>query len=507
LIILALKLAMKKRDTIFYILYFIIIIYKIYSLDNYHSWGGDFSLYLNQSKSLFNGNYYSLLDINDEMMKNGKVGPNLYPIVFPLVISPLFLFENPEFFYFKIYLFIFFLIGLFYLNKIICSLNAPKIVRHLVLISFLMWAGTSGMNNSIMSDQLNLTFNLISIYYFIKYITNGCTKRNIFLASLFIALGTFTRTTSIVILFAIYLFYLLQLIFRKQKIKQIITECSFISFPTLFLIILNIYIPLERAGSNEFISILNSDILIVLKYTIPYYLELMISPIESSLNLIITSILRHFYSTHSFKHLLNEFTYYFTLAIYLLAILSFMFHIVKKREKSFLFICITCTLLLVSYLLYPITQGSRYIVLIFPFLFYMIIYSINLIGYSWKYILMFVFILLIITPQRNIFQKSFYEKYSFPGSKNFNLMTNYIKDSITIEKNEFIACAKPRVLYFFTGKLSYRNIDYFNTNEKKMKYILLRNGVDNDSLEVSYYQKELILEKKYGNLSLLKCVE
>lgn len=500
---------MKKSDTIFYILYFIIIIYKIYSLDNYHNWGDDFSLYLNQSKSLFNGNYYSLLDINDEMMKNGKVGPNLYPIVFPLVISPLFLFDNPEFLYFKLYLFIFFLIGLFYLNKIICSLNAPKIVRHLVLISFLMWSGTSGMNNSIMSDQLNLTFNLISIYYFIKYITNGCTKRNLFLASLFIALGTFTRTTSIVILFAIYLFYLLQFIFRKQKIKQVITECTFISFPTIFLIILNIYIPLDRAGSNEFISILNSDILIVLKYTIPYYLELMISPMESSLNLIMTSILKYFYSTQTFKHQLNEFTYYFSLTIYVLAILSFIFHIVKKKEKSILFIGITCTLLLISYLLYPITQGSRYIVLIIPFLFYVIFYSINLMKYNWKYILMFGFLLLIITPQKNLLfqQKLFYEKHSFPGSKNFKLMTNYIKDSITLENNEFIACAKPRVLYFSTGKLSYRNIDYFNTNEKKMKYILLRNGVDNDSLEVSDYQGELILEKKYGNLSLLKCKE
>ena len=57
-----------------------------------HNWGGDFSQYISQAKALVEGSQDVLLEQNSYAMENSDeiIGPYLYPLGFPLLLSPVY---------------------------------------------------------------------------------------------------------------------------------------------------------------------------------------------------------------------------------------------------------------------------------------------------------------------------------------------------------------------------------------------------------------------------------
>jgi hypothetical protein len=102
---------------IFYFSLLILFFFQLVFIDNYHNWGDDFSLYLHQAKSLVEGSSSELHLKNLDMMNHGKIGPALYPMGFPLLISPLQKL-GCDLYYFKCVEIIFYILSLIILQKI-----------------------------------------------------------------------------------------------------------------------------------------------------------------------------------------------------------------------------------------------------------------------------------------------------------------------------------------------------------------------------------------------------
>ncbi len=83
-----------------------------------HVWGDDFSLYIAQAKSLLEGTTDNLLQKNiyltdnSEILEGGPIGPYLYPVGFPLLLSGVYAVKGLDFFAMKIYCSLFFIVAL-----------------------------------------------------------------------------------------------------------------------------------------------------------------------------------------------------------------------------------------------------------------------------------------------------------------------------------------------------------------------------------------------------------
>ena len=76
-----------------------------------HSWGGDFSLYLAQAKSILTGSTHELYLMNKFSMDHSELplGPYLYPMGYPAILAPAYCFFGLNFIALKVYNLLFFI--------------------------------------------------------------------------------------------------------------------------------------------------------------------------------------------------------------------------------------------------------------------------------------------------------------------------------------------------------------------------------------------------------------
>jgi len=81
-----------------------------------HNWGGDFALYIEQAIALSEGSLNELYEQNKFAMEHSQyaLGPFLYPIGFPLILSPFIAVFGLDFMLLK-YVVFFFSLGSFVL--------------------------------------------------------------------------------------------------------------------------------------------------------------------------------------------------------------------------------------------------------------------------------------------------------------------------------------------------------------------------------------------------------
>ncbi|MEM9721566.1 MAG: hypothetical protein AAGA10_20030 [Bacteroidota bacterium] len=117
-------------------------LFTYFTLDPYHAWGGDFALYLLQTQSLAEGNTHQLLQENAYAMDHSEIvlGPHLYPPGFPLLLFPSYWVNGLNLYTLK-----FILLGSFLLFQIVLigyfrkELSHPSFLLFLSLFSLNPW--------------------------------------------------------------------------------------------------------------------------------------------------------------------------------------------------------------------------------------------------------------------------------------------------------------------------------------------------------------------------------
>ena len=501
----------RYRINLLYLFIIFAIVGNLCLIDNYHQWGDDFSLYLNQAKSLVNGSYNDLYNTNKDVMDHGKAGPYLYPIGYPVLISPFFKLSEFNFIYFKLFNYAIYLIGMYFFCKITILLKIKKEMSLVTIIALLLSPLFFWHHNNIVSDIPSFTLNLICIYLYLKVINDDrlYSTLNLYLIvlSLFMAFTIFTRTANISLLFSMLFVSFIKFLVLEKKTKTFILHYFYLTITTIFLFFLNRTFPLNR-GENEMKVLLETNVFQTLSHHLPYYIELITDPFTVLINPLVKGAIDHtsFYLYKDYSKLiciiLISLKFGFLLVRFIVK--KGIKHIFHSINELFIFVFLLATIAI--YLIWPSTQGHRFVFVVYPF-FFLFLFS-QILTFSPrinKAILVITILFVCYDGYRilkfNVFTKNegtnVNESESRPGSKDFNNMMVYMKDSVYLEPNKVIATNKPRLIYFFTGKKAYLQ----NTSSQKyIQYLFIREAEEEDSTIL--IGDIFFLKKRIGTLFL-----
>ena len=155
----------KTKDLSALILILLTITYiQIVTLNENYGMGDDFAQFILQSKALFVQSYneYNLqTELNN--FSDIKIGPNAYPIGFPLILKVINLFNLEEFKYYKIANILIFNIFIFVTYLILK--NKSKVYAFAVSLLIISSKEIFLLSNSIESDLLFSLLVVISIFF------------------------------------------------------------------------------------------------------------------------------------------------------------------------------------------------------------------------------------------------------------------------------------------------------------------------------------------------------
>ena len=106
----------KEKDFWGYLILFFLLAGSFYQMEKHlttgHDWGGDFALYLNQAQALNQGELSALYQSNHFTVEKSDrlIGPYLYPMGYPLLLSPVIALIGLNFYWLKVYTSYFFTI-------------------------------------------------------------------------------------------------------------------------------------------------------------------------------------------------------------------------------------------------------------------------------------------------------------------------------------------------------------------------------------------------------------
>lgn len=502
-----------NRINILYLIIFLCIIGNLLLLDNYHQWGDDFSLYLNQAKSLTNASYNDLFIRNKDIMDHGKAGPYLYPIGYPILIAPIFYLPEFNFIYFKLFNFTVFLFGLYFFYRITVLLKIKKEISLITILTLLLSPIFFWHHNNIVSDIPSLTLSLICIYLYLKLINtniDGSVKYlNFLILSFLIAYTIFTRTANISLMFSMIVISFIKLVLIEKKIKIFLLHFIYLTFITIIFFMLNLSFHLNR-GDNEMKVLLNTNVFETIKHHLPYYIEIITDPFTVLLNPFVKYILDH---TLFFNY--KEYAKLISIIISCFIFIYFIRRYILKRgyinvfcSLNELFIAIVLISTIGIYTIWPSTQGHRFVFLIYPFLFLFLYCQVMKLPKKINKLFFIIIVFLmcfdgITSLKFNLFTTNNLENINEiegrPGSKDFNKMIVYIKDSVKVSSNQVIGTNKPRLINFFTNKKAYL---YNHQTSHTFQYLFVRESEpeDNTILHHSHY----FLKRKIGKLLLLE---
>jgi len=444
-------------------------------------------------------------------MDQCQIGPYLYPIGYPLMISPLYYFGTPSYLAIKIFNYCIFLAGLYFLYRVLSQLGISLKLALLVTIMFSLAPFVISYHNVIGSDLPSATLAFFCMLRYLKLLNAGkwVSFECLFL-SIILALAVFTRTANIVLLFAMCLTSAIRLLPGSKRIFFLHT--LLLSAFTVAAFITNAYYPLSRNG-NELKHVLTKDILLIGIDNIPYYASLALEPISSFFYHVLKDILM--FLEYPFRESILDAT---SICIAVLMYLSFFVRALYKKtirwNLNLLFIVLVCVGTLSFYCLWANQQGERFIFLIYPFLFAFLLTQSSLLKGTRRHMVM-SFMMFVICSRGVIqfqfiisdFRNQIFDSESKPGSATFLTMMEYLKLKKLQEPQMLLGTFRPRIVYYHTGIPGYVLDTAYpcgkpQVNSERMDYVLLRKGYD-DNLK-QFFTNQTIKEKEIGSLVLYK---
>ncbi|MCB2222267.1 MAG: glycosyltransferase family 39 protein [Bacteroidetes bacterium] len=321
-----------------------------FTLDNGHAPGGDFAVYIEQSKAIISGETEDLFEVNRFAMDHSDrhIGPYLYPVGFPLLLAPVTRYFGMNFVVYKLLLLLFFLFTggvtfILFRDRFPYKLWALLIVFYLLFNYYFI-----AYLDFVLSDIPFLFFTLLSVYLLERYRkTSNPWLQAMMGVVMFIAF--LIRTTGIILFITLILIHLHDdwgMIVRK-KIRYLYSTwyrmIPYVLFVIGFVLMQILYIH----GEQNHIDLLQA----------------------ATLPLIFSNLL--FYLSEIKKFLI---LYYPDLSIIVLILSTpiVFAHILMNWRKDLLYLIFIFGILGI-YAIWPEREGVRFIFPVIPFYFYFLL--------------------------------------------------------------------------------------------------------------------------------------
>ncbi|TNE79040.1 MAG: hypothetical protein EP332_12305 [Bacteroidetes bacterium] len=208
--------------------------------NNGHDWGGDFSLYIAQAQAILDGNTQELEQINRDCMLRSerRIGPDLYPIGFPLLLVPMVFFFGKSIMAFKLLNLLFFLGTLYLIPKVLNFWGHKSwsywMVGYLALMPYFMH-----FEHEIIADLAAWFFTILSLFFFLKA-REKQHSWSAFFSGLSIAYALLIKSLSITLLGAMAMTLFIDIVFLKQRVQlrtgvYLLAACILVLLPAKLL--------------------------------------------------------------------------------------------------------------------------------------------------------------------------------------------------------------------------------------------------------------------------------
>jgi len=466
------RILLERKPWTAAILSFLAILLSYCVLNDGHNWGGDFSQYISQAISIDKGSVQQQIQSNEFIIQNSPLGlgPTVYPWGTPLLLVPvywlfgfnLFAFKLPGVLSFGIFVVIIFY---YYSNKFRTPYAVFLTLLFSVNSSFILFT------NNILSDIHFLLFSTISIVYLQKLLSEKSTKKQLIFGFIFgfsSAVSFQFRTNGIVLIITLFCFHVLLILacfFQKSKfLKKASNNISKPYLPAhaapyLIFILFSIAIAafLPGGGESHFDYISKISIRTMLS-NIVYYSKLMSSffpfPMLSS-------------------------------AFYAASLICFLVGLKKKFIEE-LPVIIYSTGTMVLLILWPATQGLRFLFPIIPFYILFSAYGgkalLSKLPLIFKrlanFLLIYICALMLVTSSISAYRNLSQNRLTDNGAFSSDAVETYEYIRKNTLDSDVIVFRKPRVLWLTTNRLGFS----LGKDQSKLRvadYILFSNDFDN----------------------------
>ncbi len=473
------NLTKKSTRTILYMILILSFVVNILTFKNGHDWGGDFSGYIYQAKSLVEGTTAELVVADRYLIENSttRVGGLLSPWGFPIALSPVYYFFGLNIYAMKVLISLFF--GLSLLAVFLFFRDRLSNLQNLILVSILAFnPWFFEFKDNLLSDIPFLFFSLISLLLIKEFVISKKVWVNRPVSYLAIGAVIFAsysiRSVGLVLLPVLLTVQYIQSRSSLSKRGSLLKEW-FNYLPYIIFIILTIStamvfpensigLYLDNLSGTDFSRIF-PDII---------YLSLLPSRFFSFLHL----------NMNAYGLSFNK----FSLVAYNLIVFVTVFGMIRNRKKDYLlilYILFTIPVLL----LFSNRQGLRLLIPLLPFFIYFLIAGLSQLSlslnFSDKYapltmkmdilagsalVLISIFYISFGSYQNIVFNRS--EVIEGPYMPDSIGLFDYIRTRT--DKDDAIIFFKPMVLTLYTGRKSALIRDIEDISRSSARYAAYR---------------------------------
>lgn len=487
------------------ILAVIAAVFSLVRIYNGHDWGGDFSCYIAQAKSILSGKMTEQVSVNNYIVSNSNVqiGPAAYPWGYPLMLASVIKLFGVNFIALKVFNVLMFVLTVLIFYKFV-SEKLSGGAAFFSSLTFAFFPLSLDLTDMVISDTAYVLFSVASVYAIDRFFTG---KSNRMFCTVITSLTCFSvffvRTVGIVSFLTVLLTDVVLFISKKSRfLHKYIIKFNFSEIK-----------PIEH-------------IVFYVLFCVPVVISKLVFPSGDA------GYAYYFKNFSFYKILVNCGKYVFdfsdlfhsgkvlaALIFVSLAILA-VFGIIKSFSRHF-HIVVFCAGVLAAVIIFPEYQGLRYLSALMPWLFLFVFESVDYIkqklqeNNSEKYLSVLyklgctVIALIICTTFRVSMQcvtdravSPQYEKTNRAYTEDALNMYDYIAQNTS--EDDIIEFFRPRVLWLNTERKSIvvdeKNAEMFND----IDYILRNSNSSEYIVEKIKNSENITLEYQNGTFKLYK---
>jgi len=458
------------------------------TIDDGHSWGDDFALYVSQAISIVNGTTHQLFETNKFAMdySDRLTGPYLYPVGTSLCLTPIIKLLGANFYAMKMVMLLFWIGSPYVIHSFFLIRTGDKTTAAFITICFGLHPQMVILPDTIGSDIPFLFFTFL--FFMVK---QKNSSSNIYIL----------YTQLVIIVFIAYLFrsiglLLLPLISLVQlnhlKNYSIKKNILLLSFPYLvFFILMKALSMFYKIDSGSYLDYLQLTDIPTILNNIRYYIELFATYPFNLWELIIPHI-------SAFSGI-AAITFFFYVTSFVTFGIS-MYGIYSKFKENF--DLIVCTAIIMGlYSIWPSKQGYRFIIPLLPIYIYFLwigckqLMSISNVKIT-RILPALIVSLISVSGLLCVIQFTFFKNTDAIHTTNSKELYTFIETQT--DSTDILCFFKPRALRLETGRNAIRQLtdEYTLTHSKANYYVSYRSPmIQYKSLQEVFKNSDFVVYK------------
>ena len=357
----------RKTYTILFILLLFVLFVNLMTFKNGHDWGGDFSAYIGQAKSLADGTIDEFVSRDKFLIENStrETGTSLGPWGYPFILFPVYLFFGLNIYAMKVCTYLFFLVSLYLI--FLLFQDSLRTLQNLLLVSTIALSPWFfDFKDQVLSDIPFFVFSLLSLILIKRFIitrkmwTNKLASYSLIGVILFFSYSI--RSAGLLLLPVLLITqYIESRSSPTDKPSFILDKFNYVPYVVFFVLTIAINNILPGGADSAYFAV---------------FLQKRISSIIPDI-IYLTLLPSKFFPFLFLKFNSYGFNYNkFSLIIYSLILLVVIFGMIKTIKKDYIyFLYILFTILVLIFV--SQRQGFRLIIPIFPFFLYFLFIGLS----------------------------------------------------------------------------------------------------------------------------------